>query len=190
MVGNAVVGNLPVNDDNNSFMSPESLITNKNFDPSLPISNDNDPFIGALGSEPNQAAANFPSVEEENCFKVTSEQQEEEFNRLMEMNPEDFEKMMSKFPAGTPGPSSATPSTMSKKRAHRNEEDFSATLVESAPIAPQPAFESQRIHQIRQIREVKSLQGKAIEGLRKSVRDLEANLAKSRAEVNDAFENG
>lgn len=190
VVRNAVVGNLPVSDDNDPFMNPGSLTTNKNFDPSLPVSDDNDPFVGTLGLEPNQDAANFPSVEEEDWFKPTSEQQEEEFHRLMEMSPEDFEETMSKFPDGTPGPSSATPSAMSKKRAHRDEEDFAATSAESAPIAPQPAFEPQQVHQIRQIREVKSLQGKAIEGLRKRVRDLEVNLAKSQAEVNDAFENG
>ena len=190
VVGNAVIENLPVNDDNDPFMGLGPLATNENFDPSRLVSDDNDPFVGTLGSEPNQAAAKFPSVEEEDWFKATSEQQEEEFHRLMEMSPEDFEEMMSKFPDETPGPSSATPSSVSKKRAHRDEEDFAASSVESAPIAPQPAFEPQRVHQIRQIREVKSLQGKAIEGLRKRVRDLEVNLAKSRAEVNDAFENG
>lgn len=189
VVGSAVRENIPVNDDNDPFMSLGPLTTNENFDPSRLVSDDNDQFVGTLGSKPNQAAENFPSVEEEDWFKATSEQQEEEFHRLMEMSPEEFEEMMSKFPDETPGPSSATPSSVSKKSAHRDEEDFAASSVESAPIAPQATFEPQRVHQTRQIREVKSLQGKATEGLRKRVRDIEINLVKLRAEVNDAFEN-
>ena len=46
------------------------------------------------------------------------------------------------------------------------------------------------MHQIRQIREVKSRQGKAIEGLEKKIQDLEAGLAKAHSEAKDAFENG
>ena len=190
VAGNAFMGNLPVDDEIDPFVGLGSLTTNQNYDPSLPISDDNDPFLGTLAPEPNQVAANFPSIGEEDWSKVTNEQQDEEFHRLMEMSPEDFEKIMSEFPDGMPGPSSATPYAMSTKRARRDEEDFSQTTVESAPIALQPAFEPQQIHQIRQIREVKSRQGKAIGGLQKRVQDLEADLAKSRAEANDAFENG
>ena len=186
VAGNAFTGNLPVDNDIDPFVGSESLTTNESFDPSLPVSDDD--YLLAL--EPNQFTANFPSIEEEDLFKVINEEQEEEFHRLMEMSPEDFEKMMRGFPDGMLGPSSATSYAMSKKRARRDEEDFAQTAVESAPIAPQPAFEPQQIHQIRQIREVKSRQGKAIGGLRKRVQDLEADLAKSRAEANGAFENG
>ena len=176
---NAVVGNLPVNVENDLFASPD-------FDPSLPISDENDPFVRNLAPEPNQVAANLPTVEEEDWLQLTSEQQDEEFHRLMEMSPEDFQKMMSEFPDETPGPSSTTPYALSKKRTRRDEDDFATTSVESDPIAPQPAFEPQQIHQIRQIREVKSRQVKAIEGLQRRVQDLEVNLTESRVEVNDA----
>lgn len=57
-------------------------------------------------------------------------------------------------------------------------------------MALQRAFEPQQIHQIREIWEAKSHQGKAIEELHKRAQDLEADLSKSRAEANDAFENG
>lgn len=167
-------------------MGSRSLTKNKSFDPSFPVS-DND-YLLAL--KPNHVTANFPSIEEEKLFKVINEEQEEEFHRLLEMSPEDFEKMMSEFPDGMLGPLSATSYAMSKKRARRDEEDFPQTAVESAPIALQPAFEPQQIYQTRQIREVKSWQGKAIGGLWKKVQDLEADLAKSRAEANNAFENG
>ena len=118
---------------------------------SIPVS-DND-YLLAL--KPNHVTANFPSIEEENLFKVINEQ-EEELHRLLEMSPEDFEKMMSEFPDGMLGPLSATSYAMSKKRARRDEEDFAQTAAESAPIALQPAFEPQQIYQTRQIREVKS----------------------------------
>lgn len=189
VAGNTSMGNLPVADENGPVVGLASLTTNVNPEPSVPVSNDNDQFVGTLAPEPNQAAANFPSIEEEDWFKVSTEEQEAEFHRLMEMSSEDFEKMMSEFPDEILGPSSATPYAISTKRARRDEEEFAQIGVESAP-APQPAFEPQEMHQIRQIREVKSRQAKAIEGLQKTVQDLQAHLAKSRAEANDAFENG
>lgn len=73
--------------------------------------------------EPNQVAVDIPSIEEEDWFKLTSGQQEEEFHNLMEMSPEDFDKMMSEFPDGILGPSSAAPYSLSKKRARRDEDD-------------------------------------------------------------------
>lgn len=189
VAGNTSMGNLQVGDDTGPVVGLGCLATNVNFEPSVPVSNGNDQFVGTLAPEPNQAAANFPSIEQEDWFKVTTEEQEEEFHRLMEMSSEDFEKMMSEFPDEMLGPPSATPYAISTKRARRDEEEFAQIGVESAP-APQPAFEPQEMHQIRQIREVKSRQGKAIEGLQKTVQDLEADLAKSRAEANDAYENG
>lgn len=91
------------------------------------------------------------------------------------------------FPDKAEGPSSATPHVTGNKWARRDEEDTTPIIVESAPLAPQPASEPQQIHQIRQIREAKSQQGKAIEELRRRAQDLEADLSKSRTEANDAF---
>lgn len=177
--GDSLVGNSPTNNDNDPFVSLGAITTNLNYDPSLPISEGKDPFasLGAFD-------------EDEDLLTFTSVQQDEAFHRLMEMSQEAFDEMMRGLPDEAEGPSSVTPQVTGNKRARRDEEDTTPTTVESAPLAPQRAFEPQQIHQIRQIREAKSQQGKAIEELRKRAQDLEADLSKSRAEANDAFENG
>ena len=189
VAGNASLGNLPVDNESGPFFGLGSLTKNVNFEPSIPVSNYNDQFLGTLVPEPNQGGANFPCIEQEDWFKAAAEEEDEAFNRLMEMSSEDFEKMMSEIPDGILGPSSATSYAISNKRARRDEEEFGQIGVENDPV-PQPAFEPQQMNQIRQIREVKSRRGKVIEVLQKKVQDLEADLVKSRAEVNDAFENG
>lgn len=164
VTGDSLVENPPTNNDNV---------------PSLPISEGNDPFA-SLGT----------FEEDEDWLTLTSAQQDEAFHRLMEMSQEEFDEMMRGFPDEAAGPSSAAPHVTGNKRARSDEEDTDPTTAESAPLAPQPAFGPQQIHQIRQIREAKSQRGKAIEELRKRAQDLEAELSKWRAEANDAFENG
>lgn len=221
VTGDTVMGNLPVNNNNDPFVSLGALTTNFNYDPSLPISND--PFMGyggfavnndystvhgqtqdqqvfqevanfdpnvGLAPGANQVATNLPAVEEDHWLNLTNEEQDEEFQRLMEMSPEEFEELMRAVPHDAAGPSSAIPYVIGNKKARRDEDDSVPTTVGSGPLEPQPAFEPQQIRQIRQIRAAKSQQGKAIEALQKKAQDLEAELAKSQAEANDAFENG
>ena len=223
VVGDAAMGNIPVNNDNDPFVSMGGLPTNFNFDPSLGISDVNDPFMGyggfavnndynpvhghtenqqvfqedtsfnanvGLAPETDQVATNLPAVEEENWLNLTNEEQDEEFRRLMEISPDDFEELMRAIPIEAAGPLLATPYAISNKSARRDEDDSAPNTFESVSLEPQPAFEPQQIHQIRQIRAAKSQQGKTIEALQKKGEDLEAELAKSQAEANDAFENG
>lgn len=211
--GDASVAN-PSNPDNDPFMGLGALITNDNFNLSLPIHVDNDPFMpsGALttndnsNSEQGQSlgqqvfqegisfdSTNVSNAEEDDWLKLTSEEEDEAFHRLMEMSPEEFDKMMREFPddgSTALGPSSTTPYAISNKRVRCNEMDSAQTLGGGAPSTPQPAIQPQQMHQIRQIREAKSRQGAAIEGLRKKIQDLEAVLAKAQLEAKDAFENG
>lgn len=112
---------------------------------------------------------------------------------LMEMSPEECQEMMrslSDEEKAAPGPSSATPYATSNKKIRLNEGDSAPTSVDGAPSKPQLGFAPQQIHHIRQIREAKSRQGKAINGLEKRVQDLEVDLAKAQSEAKDAFENG
>ncbi|MCJ1349813.1 hypothetical protein MMC31_008054 [Peltigera leucophlebia] len=215
-VGDAGVVN-PINHENDLFLGPGALMTNDNFDPTRPIDGENDPLMAVesrtaydnpdteqeqtqhqqvfpdRAPETNQVAANVSNVEEEDWFRLSDQEQDDAFHRLMEMSNEEFEEMMRDFPAEeipTPGPSSATPYADSKKRVRLNEEGSASTSVGGAPSTPQQDFEPHQIHQIRQIREAKSRQGKAIEGLEKRVQDLTADLAKAQSEAQDAFENG
>ncbi len=223
VIGDTVVGNLPVNNNNDPFVSLEALTTDFNYDPSLPISAGNDPFMGyagfavnndyspvdgqtqdqqvfqeaasfdpTVGVAPgsNQVTTNLPAVEEENWTNLTNDEQDEAFQRLMEMSAEDFEGIMNAIPNEAAGPSSAIPYAIGNKRVRRDEDGSVPTAVESGPLEPQPAFEPEQIRQIRQIRAAKSQQGKVIEALQEKAQDLEAELAKWKAEANDAFENG
>ena len=223
VTSDAVLGNPPVNNDNDPFVNLGALTSNFDYDPSLPVSDVNDPFMGyggfavnndynpihrqtenqqafqegasfnanvGLAPETNQAATNLPAVDEENWLNLTNEEQDEEFQRLMEMSPEEFDKIMRAIPSEATRPLLATPYAISTKRARRDEDDSAPNTFESAPLEPQPAFEPQQIHQIRQIRAAKSQQGKTIEALQKKGEDLEAELARFQVEANDAFENG
>ncbi len=181
-----IFGEEITNENTETIGQSEGGVTGDALVGNTPISNDNDPF--SEGGDPFASLGTFE--EDEDLLPLTSAQQDEAFHRLMEMSPEAFDEMMRGFPGEAEGPSSATPYAISNKRARRDEEDSTPTTVESAPLAPQPAFEPQQIHQIRQIREAKSRQGKAMEELLKRAQDLEADLTKSRAEANDAFENG
>lgn len=106
------------------------------------------------------------------------------------MSAEEFEGIMRAIPNEAAGPSSAIPYAIGNKRARRDENDSIPNIVESGPLEPQPVFESQQIHQIRQIREAKSQGVKTIEALQKKAQDLEAELAETQAVANDAFEIG
>ena len=192
---------LPIDEDNDPFMPAEAHTTNDNSDPDHGQIQHQQVFQESVGfnqnaglvSETSQVAANDPSVEEEDWFKLTDQEEDEAFNRLMEMSPEEFEEMMRQFPdeeTTAPGPSSATPYAISKKRVRLNEGDSAPALAGGALSPPQLDFETQQIHQIRQIREAKSRRGKSIEGLEKRVQDLEVDLAKAQSEAKDAFENG
>ena len=147
------------------------------------------PNVG-LELETNQVATNLPGIEDEDWWKLTNEEEDEAFHRLMEMTLEDFEEMMRVFPGEAADPSPANPYATSSKRARHDEEELAQTTAESAPLASQPSFEPQQIRQIRQIREAKSRRGKVIEALQARAQGLEVDLAKSRAEVSDAYENG
>ena len=184
--------------ENDPFVDPEALMPNENFNPFLPIADDNNPFIarGALQtegpeSEHGQAMAmNAFIVEEDDWPELTNEEQDQAFNRLMEMSPEEFEEMMKEIPdedITTSGPSSKTTQyATSSKRVRRSEEDSALASVGVAPLMPLP----QDIQQIRHIREAKSRQGKVIKALEKKVQDLEAELAKAHLEAKCAFEDG
>lgn len=184
--------------DNDPFVDPEALMPNGNFNPFLPIADDNNPFMaqGDLQtegpeSEHGQAmATNAFNVEEDDWLQLTNEEQDEAFNRLMEMSPEEFEKMMKELPdedITTSSPSSTTTQyATGSKRVRRSEEDSALASVGVAPLMPPP----QENQQIRHIREAKSRPGKVIEGLEKKVQDLEAELAKAHLEAKGAFEDG
>ena len=125
--GDASVGN-PINPDNDPFMGLGALTTNDNFNPFLPIGDDNDPLMPSealrtndnpdleqgqpLGQQGFQEAVRFDptnvyNAEEEDWLKLTSEEEDDAFHRLMEMSSEEFDKMMREFPdeATAPGPS-------------------------------------------------------------------------------------
>lgn len=171
---------------------------NENFNPFLPIADDNSPFMaqGALQTEGpeskhGQAMATIAfNVEEDDWLQLTNEEQDEAFNRLMEMSPKEFEKMIKELPdenITTSSPSSTTTQYVTgSKRVRRSEEDSASASVGVAPLMP-PLQENQ---QIRHIREAKSRQGKVIEGLEKKVQDLEAELAKAHLDAKGAFEDG
>ena len=219
--GDASMGN-PIN---HPFLSLGTPMTNSNYDPSLPIDEDNNPFAVAahttndnsdpvqghiqhqqvfqesvgfnqnagLAPKPSQVPANASNVEEKDWFKLSDAEEDEAFNRLMEMSPEEFQEMMREFPdeeTAASGLSSATPYATSKKRIRLNEGESAPRSVGGAPSTAQLGFEPQQIHQIRQIREAKSRQRMAINGLEKRVQDLEVDLAKAQSEAKDAYENG
>ena len=195
-----------ISEDNDPFMAVEAptVTTYDNSDPEHGQTQHQQAFEESVGlsqnaglvPETNQVAANVSSVEEEDWFKLTNQEQDEAFHRLMEMSPEAFEEMMRGFPAEeitaltAPGPSSATPYADTKKRVRLDEEGSASTLVGGALSIPQLDFEPHQIQQVRQLREAKSRRGKAIEGLEKRVQDLVADLAKAQLEAKDAFENG
>ena len=189
---------LPISDGNDPFMGYGGFAVNNDYSPVHGQTQHQQVFqevtsldatVG-LASGSNQEATNLPAVEEENWLNLTDEEQDEAFQSLMEMSAEEFERIMSAIPNEAADPSSAIPYAIGNKRARRDEDDSVPTAVESVPSEPQPAFEPEQLCQIRQIRAAKSQQGRAIEALQKKAQDLEAELAKSKAEVNDAFENG
>lgn len=192
---------LPLDFDSDPFMATGARTTNVNSDPAHGQILNEQVFQVGVGFNPNeshmpqshQIATIVSNVEEEDFLKLTDEEQDEAFHRLMEMSPEEFEKIMREFPDDentVPGPSSTAPYAISNKRVRCNDEDSASTSVDDAPSTSQLVFQPQQIHQIREIREVKSRQGKAIEGLEKKVQDLETDLARAHSEAKDAFENG
>ncbi len=215
--GDASVG-IPSHDSDPS-VSQGALMTNANFSPFLPITDDNSPFVASgapttdgpdpehgqalyqqsfqesVGSnEPhlpdtNQTATNAFNVDEDDWLRFTNEEEDEAFNKLMEMSSEEFEKIM----RALPDEENTAPGPSSTTSYATSSKRVRCNEEDSAPAsvggAPS-APQPQQIHQIRQIREVKSRQGKAIEGLENKVRDLEADLAKAHSEAKDAFENG
>lgn len=210
VAGDTIVGNHPAHNNDDPFGSLGAPTANLNYDPYLPGSDGKDPFVGYGGfavnsdfspvhgptqgqqvfQEANQVATDLPAVGEEDWLKLTNEEQDEEFQKLMEMSAEEFEEIMRAIPNEAAGASSTIPYTISNKRARRHEDDSIPNKVERGPLEPQPAFEPQQIRQIRQIREAKSQGEKAIEALQKKAQDLEAEHAKTQAKANDAFENG
>lgn len=191
----------PIDDHNDPFMAIAARTTHDNPDlqhgptQHQQVFEENVNFNqnAALAPETSQVAANVPSVEDEDWFKLSDQKQDEAFHRLMEMSTEDFDEMMRNFPAEeetVAGPSSSTSYADSKKRARLDEESSASTAVGGTPSTPQRDFEPHQIHQIRQIREAKSRQGKATERLEQRVQGLEVDLAKAQSEAKDAFENG
>lgn len=166
---------LPISDGKNLSVGLGDFASNDNFNPVYGQTQTQqgfqegfsfNPNVG-FASETNQVATNLPGVEEEDWLNMTSEEADEAFHRLMEMSLEDFEEMMRGFPDEATDLSLATPYAISNKRARRDEDDSAPITGGSASLAPQPAFEPPQIHQIRQIREAKSRQGKVIKELRK-----------------------
>lgn len=184
---------LPISDGNGLFMEYGGFAVNSDYSPvhgqtqdQQVFQEDNASFNPNMGLAPgpNQVATNLSAVEEEDWLNLTDEKQDEQFQRLMAMSPEEFNEIMSAIPDEF---SSAIPYTLANKRARCDEDGYVSTAIESGPLEPQPGFEPQQFHQIRQVRAAKSQLGKANE---KKVQDLEAKLAKLQAEANDAFENG
>lgn len=187
---------LPISDGNGSFKEYGGFAVNSDYSPvhgqtqdQQVFQEDNASFNPNMGLAPgpNQVATNLSAVREEDWLNPTDEEQDEQFQRLMAMSPEEFNEIMSAIPDEFAGASSAIPYTLANKRARCDEDGYVSTAIESGPLEPQPGFEPQQFHQIRQVRAAKSQLGKANE---KKVQDLEAKLAKLQAEANDAFENG